>query len=878
MYRKMLSCALAVSTVIGMSSFTALGAEAAENEVPLTVSLSEYPLEQLVGNTDTLSVFVENVSDREVSLDGYDVKVVVTEGADQIALAEPEHKDMVLQPADEWSSDDSAVYYVEYTPDADCTAAVIKVKAQLCDEEGNLLAESDEQSIYPYTISDGVLTFNDTAKDKKYEIKIETVGHVTYTGPIYGGDGDATEVWVNGKRTGFYIHTGHPSSFGFELEDGYGLGDVELIPSDAGTIQQYSGSTNFGVDLHAPATLRVTGSTQSTLSDGNGFSISVPGSAEMESWFSGMTLVSKEYADQADIDELVSVMDKHGRAKAYELTTTILGDVEYPELKDITVTMPIPEGWDGSRIKVLYKDEYSIGALPGTVSEDGKSISFDGYNFVPGESNVYYLLEESIPTEVKDWEETAAKFIANIRYITWTSDAGFPDLTFEGTPSAEVAGMIAYQMSAGMFDTYSEYYNHTKNQAEVPYDVFYAEAEKYFVNVPDLKLITASEMIYYDKDLDAIVLPFSGMGDAPNVTEIVKTEDLGYDQYAIRFKLSYKTAVEEPDMNDPDQYMECTLVVKDGGQGEWQYVSFLEGYPEVEPIVPEEPEDPTPEEPENPGTEEPGTGEPENPGTEEPGTEEPENPGTEEPGTEEPGTEEPGTDNPGTDKPAEEVLNVEEAVSAVEKAAEGTSVAVSMGSTTVVPEEVLSAAQGKDVNVVLQMDGYTWTINGKSVSASSLKDIDLAVKTDVNAIPADVVKRLANGNATKQFTLAHDGAFGFTAELKIYMGTGYSGKYGNLFWYDNDKKINFIDASKIGADGYVSFTMDHASDYVVVVNKQELSEINVPLDLRPTKTGSTDKTGPTPETRDSANVFVYVIVMGAAAATALMVLRRKSRA
>ena len=176
---------------------------------------------------------------------------------------------------------------------------------------------------------------------------------MTYTGPIYGGDGDATELWVNGERTGFYIHTGHPSSFGFELADGYGLGNVELIPSDAGTIQQYSGkSTNFGVDLHAPATLRVTGSnSRARRLTGNGFSISVPGSAEMESWFSGMTLVSKEYADQADIDELVSVMDKHGRAKAYELTTTILGDVEYPELKDITVTMPIPEGWDGSRIK-----------------------------------------------------------------------------------------------------------------------------------------------------------------------------------------------------------------------------------------------------------------------------------------------------------------------------------------------------------------------------------------------------------------------------------------------------------------------------------------------------------------------------------------------
>ena len=115
--------------------------------MPLTVSLSEYPLEQLVGNTDTLGVFVEDVSDEEVSLDGYEVKVVVTAGADQITLAEPEHKDMGLQPADEWSSDDSAVYYVEYTRDTDRTAAVIKVKAQLCDEDGNLLAESDEQSI-----------------------------------------------------------------------------------------------------------------------------------------------------------------------------------------------------------------------------------------------------------------------------------------------------------------------------------------------------------------------------------------------------------------------------------------------------------------------------------------------------------------------------------------------------------------------------------------------------------------------------------------------------------------------------------------------------------------------------------------------------------
>ena len=57
--------------------------------------------------------------------------------------------------------------------------------------------------------------------------------------------------------------------------------------------------------------------------------------------------------------------------------------------------------------------------------------------------------------------------------------------------------------------------------------------------------------------------------------------------------------------------------------------------------------------------------------------------------------------------------------------------------------------------------------------------------------------------------------------MKIYLGTEYSEKYGNLFWFKNSSTSELVDTDKIDKEGFAEFTFTHASDYVIVVDDQD---------------------------------------------------------
>ncbi len=179
---------------------------------------------------------------------------------------------------------------------------------------------------------------------------------------------------------------------------------------------------------------------------------------------------------------------------------------------------------------------------------------------------------------------------------------------------------------------------------------------------------------------------------------------------------------------------------------------------------------------------------------------------------------------------------VDSAVKDVNEAEAGETVKISMNSKTVVPKEVLEAAKGKDVSVVLEMEGYSWTINGKDIKATNLQDIDLRVIKNTDNIPSSTVQTLAGDNPCMQITLAHEGNFGFKASLNIGVGSEYTGKYGNLYYHDSAGKMVFMNAGQIGADGNVSLDFSHASDYLLVMSDQAMSQENVPGSLKPTGT------------------------------------------
>ncbi len=143
-------------------------------------------------------------------------------------------------------------------------------------------------------------------------------------------------------------------------------------------------------------------------------------------------------------------------------------------------------------------------------------------------------------------------------------------------------------------------------------------------------------------------------------------------------------------------------------------------------------------------------------------------------------------------------------------------VKIDMNGANIIPVEVLKEAKGKNVDVIFNMGDYSWTVNGMNIGNIDLKDINLAVDMNTNAIPSDVVKALSGSKPTQQISLRHNGNFGFKATLEMKAPKGEAGKYGNLYWYDSDKKLVFQDSALVKADGTIRLNFSHASDYVIV--------------------------------------------------------------
>ncbi len=160
---------------------------------------------------------------------------------------------------------------------------------------------------------------------------------------------------------------------------------------------------------------------------------------------------------------------------------------------------------------------------------------------------------------------------------------------------------------------------------------------------------------------------------------------------------------------------------------------------------------------------------------------------------------------------------VQDIITTISETGKGESVTVEMGSATVIDKKILEAAKENGVNIVLQMEGYSWTIDAGSIKASDLQSINLEVDLNANSIPNKAVSKLAGNNPTKQISLTHEGNFGFSATLKFNLGKEYKDKYGNLYWYDSDGKMVFVDAGVIDENGDVSLRFSHASDYVIVM-------------------------------------------------------------
>ena len=788
-------------------------------------------------NVSPAYVYFGNAGTEEINLSDYEFKARGVKNCENVDLKVDYISSEPVKPGQQVEFSNSYVavtgfFPKEYTKES--AKFVVDVYAKNAPE--TLLYTTKEMTIYPYkivTTDEGrVLQYNDSSHYSKYEVKIETDEHCKLEDLVGGGRGDSTEIWEKGERTGIFLRTGYPSAFMMSYDEGYVFGTAKLDPADAGTVEMASGSgTIYEVDLHKPATLKVTSSTEAALEGEYGLKFVTDGNAENASTLSNMEMNVKTYED--NFDWLKRYFGANGEILAYESTVKIKDDIlqNSPDLKmDITgnvprIYIPIPDGWDKEKIGVFYEYDMYSNAKTAEVTEDGKYVIAypEGFDkeFAKVTTKVG-IFEKIDATVAKDWETVAYNYIERMRSVNWMEQGNptFDQRFFEGTAKANDVSLMTLGMEN---EKYVENYRVGESYSlEIPYDVLVKDAGKYYKNVPDLKQTNMKGFFYYDAEKNAFIAPEGGVGDAPPTVKVVKVDELGNKTYAIRFEFT-------DNIEAPTYESEATLVVEDNGQGNWRYISFLKGYPEIAPIEPEKPEEP--EKPTDPTPDKPSTNDP--------------------------------IVNPDTGKELSQTV-VDKVVEKVENAKKGSEVVVKMQGATTVPSEVLKSVKGKDVDVVLDMGGYSWAINGKEVTADKLKDINLKVTMNSNAIPQSVVEKTADGDPVIQISLAHDGAFGFQADLKMNVGAKYKGLYAKLYYYNEEGKLGYVQSDKVEADGTVIFTFKHASDYAIIFSKKDDAA----------NTGSkTENT--TPKTGDTSPLAIYVCMMLLAGGLVVFVGRRR---
>lgn len=120
-----------------------------------------------------------------------------------------------------------------------------------------------------------------------------------------------------------------------------------------------------------------------------------------------------------------------------------------------------------------------------------------------------------------------------------------------------------------------------------------------------------------------------------------------------------------------------------------------------------------------------------------------------------------------------------------------------------------------------------------------------------------------------QLSLTHNGDFGFEATLTVDVGKENVDKFGNLYYYDSDGKLVFMNAGKISADGSVDLTFSHASDYVIVIGENQ-----TPAKASDTTTRNIKKAVKTNDTADTG-VMSMVLLLGVAVISASVVRKKR---
>ncbi|MBP3280535.1 MAG: hypothetical protein J6M44_16430, partial [Butyrivibrio sp.] len=161
--------------------------------------------------------------------------------------------------------------------------------------------------------------------------------------------------------------------------------------------------------------------------------------------------------------------------------------------------------------------------------------------------------------------------------------------------------------------------------------------------------------------------------------------------------------------------------------------------------------------------------------------------------------------------------------SEVNKADKGAVVEVEMAGLSNVSNELFTSMNNRDVQVKLRMaEDVEWEIKGEEVP-DARSDIDMGVRLGSRNIPEQIIADVAGTNPHVEFSINHNGDFGFVATIAVPVGESNKGMYTTLYHYEEAKKeLEVAGDGRVDDRGYAKFPLTHASDYTVVITPERI--------------------------------------------------------
>lgn len=179
--------------------------------------------------------------------------------------------------------------------------------------------------------------------------------------------------------------------------------------------------------------------------------------------------------------------------------------------------------------------------------------------------------------------------------------------------------------------------------------------------------------------------------------------------------------------------------------------------------------------------------------------------------------------------------NTNKLVEAIKNASDGDVLKVDISNNPVISKDVFNAIVNKDVTVVFELDGVTWTFYGKNITKEFAANIDLSLVSVPDSITekeAELIKsKTGKEESLVSFAFKYTGPLPGTATVKVYINKAWAGKEVTICRYFEDKNTYETVAKVIvDKDGYVTFNTDHCSNYFATL-AVNLPKTGSPIDM-----------------------------------------------